>query len=52
MNSQLLSYNQSQLRVFTICGDGITRYPEVCDDGNNIGNDGCSGTFQGLIFIP
>lgn len=26
-----------------MCGDGKVTKPEVCDDGNNIGFDGCSG---------
>ena len=27
-----------------ICGDGVTRGPEQCDDGNTIDLDGCSAT--------
>jgi len=25
-----------------ICGDGVVAFPETCDDGNTIDNDGCS----------
>ena len=28
----------------SICGDGIVEYGEACDDGNEIGGDGCSAT--------
>ncbi len=36
----------------TDCGDGIVDLPELCDDGNNIGGDGCSATCQleGLLL--
>lgn len=27
-----------------LCGDGIVQAPEVCDDGNQIPNDGCSNS--------
>jgi beta propeller repeat protein/cysteine-rich repeat protein len=26
------------------CGDGVLRFPEHCDDGNNVPGDGCSAT--------
>lgn len=29
-----------------MCGDGITRSTEECDDGNDRGGDGCSSTCQ------
>lgn len=28
------------------CGDGITEFPETCDDGNAVSGDGCSAVCQ------
>ncbi|MEO7326986.1 MAG: DUF4215 domain-containing protein [Minicystis sp.] len=32
--------------IIPVCGDGIIKIPEVCDDGNPNGGDGCSATCQ------
>ena len=32
------------LQCTSVCGDGLRVPPEQCDDGNNIGSDGCSST--------
>ncbi|MGK4009308.1 DUF4215 domain-containing protein [Sorangium sp. So ce1036] len=29
-----------------VCGDGVREDPELCDDGNTIGGDGCSATCE------
>ncbi|WP_082282799.1 DUF4215 domain-containing protein [Myxococcus hansupus] len=31
-----------------VCGDGVVESPEVCDDGNTVGGDGCSATCREL----
>lgn len=35
-----------------ICGDGMINEPEVCDDGNVIGGDGCSSSCQIEVIVP
>lgn len=35
---------QSGTCIVAICGNGVIELPEVCDDGNQLGTDGCNGT--------
>ena len=39
-----LGYNCATTPCKPICGDGLVRGTEVCDDGNTYGGDGCNGT--------
>ena len=45
-NRVCVNLNDQRLKVF--CGNGKveTQYGEVCDDGNNVDGDGCSGACQ------
>lgn len=36
---------------YTYCGDGFLEFPEECDDGNTISNDGCENDCT-LTFLP
>ena len=37
----------------TTCGDGVAEFPEECDDGNLLDNDGCSSTCKIVpVYTP
>ena len=45
-----LPWDHANQKCTPICGDGLIRLEEECDDGNNIAGDGCSAQCQVEYF--
>ncbi|WP_437689510.1 DUF4215 domain-containing protein [Sorangium sp. So ce176] len=43
---QTLDYTLSLTLDTAVCGDGVLEPPELCEDGNTIGGDGCSAACE------